>query len=93
MGLRRSCWRVFKPFWKSCVVMIVSTGEVESSTDGWAIAWRNWWISGIGSILDRLYVPWSIDVELTFWVNGGMIWLRLPEMPGVSIAWLKWSVF
>ena len=73
--------------------MIVSTGEVESSTGGLAMAWRNWRILGIGSMLDRLYVPWSIDVELTFWVNGGMIWLRRPETPGVSIAWMTWTMF
>ena len=82
-----------KPFWKSCVDMMVSTRGVESSTGGLAIAWRNCRISGIGSMLDRSYVPWSTDVELTFQVNGGMIWLRLPETPGVSIAWLKWSMF
>ena len=56
--------------------MMVSTMGVDSSTGGLAMAWRNWRISGIGSILDRLYVPWSIDVELTFQVNGGMKWIR-----------------
>ena len=73
--------------------MIVSTGKAEWRAGGFAMDWRNWQISGIRPIFHRLYVHWSIDVELTFWVNGRMIWPGWLEMPGVSNAWLKWSLF
>ena len=46
-----------KPCWKFCVVMTVSTREEEWRADGLAIAWRKYWISGIGSISDRSKVP------------------------------------
>ena len=44
-------------------MIVVSTGDVEWSTDGLAMASRNCLISGMGSMLERSYVPWRIESE------------------------------
>ena len=49
--------RFLKPYWKSCVVMIVSTKEEEWRADGLVIAWKKYWISGMGSISGRSKMP------------------------------------